>query len=174
MAATSTGAPSSHTRCSRTACRAGSVFQTQIEGLEGFAELTTASENITRAVQTFTHPDVESSEKATAVALGEKLKRRVPAPRDTSVTVLNGNGVAGSASTAGFQLGERGYQVLTPPNGLPANAPRFDYFRTQVYFDPDRARRPRGRAEGRRTSSRSAEVERASQRRSRSSRTARC
>ncbi len=115
----------------------GRVFQTRIDGLEGFADLTTASENITRAVQKFTHPDVESSEKATAVALGEKLKKRVPAPRDTSVTVLNGNGVAGSASTAGFQLGERGYQVLTPPNGLPANAPRFDYFRTQVYFDPD-------------------------------------
>ena len=54
----------------------GRVFQTRIEGLEGFADLTTDSENITRAVQTFTHPDVESSEKATAVALGEKLKRR--------------------------------------------------------------------------------------------------
>jgi len=114
----------------------GRVFQTRIEGLEGFAELTTGSENITRAVQTFTHPDVESSEKATAVALGEKLKQRARAPRDTSITVLNGNGVTGSASTAGFQLGERGYQVLTPPNGLPANAPRFDYFRTQVYYDP--------------------------------------
>jgi hypothetical protein len=25
--------------------------------------------------------------------------------------------------------------VLTPPNGLPANAPSFDYFRTKVYFD---------------------------------------
>jgi LCP family protein required for cell wall assembly len=118
----------------------GRVFQTRIEGLEGFAELTTSSENMTRAVQTFTHPDVESPEKATAVALGEKLKHRVLAPRDTSITVLNGNGVTGSASTAGFQLGERGYQVLTPPNGLPANAPRFDYFRTQVYFD----RRQRG------------------------------
>ncbi|MGH3135112.1 MAG: LCP family protein [Gaiellaceae bacterium] len=116
----------------------GRVFQTRIEGLEGFAELTTGSENITRAVQTFTHPDVESSEKATAVALGEKLEQRVPAPRDTSVTVLNGNGVTGSASTAGFQLGERGYEILTPPNGLPANAPRFDYFRTQVYFDSGR------------------------------------
>ena len=114
----------------------GRVLQTRIEGLEGFADLTTSSENITRAVQTFTHPDVESSEKATAVALGEKLKNRVLAPRDTSITVLNGNGVAGSASTAGFQLGERGYQVLTPPNGLPANAPRFDYFRTQIYFNP--------------------------------------
>ena len=116
----------------------GRVFQTRIEGLEGFADLTTGSENITRAVQTFTHPDVESSEKATAVALGEKLQQRVLAPRDTSITVLNGNGVSGSASTAGFQLGERGYQILTPPNGLPANAPRFDYFRTQVYFDARR------------------------------------
>ncbi len=114
----------------------GRVFQTKIEGLEGFAELTTASENITRAVQTFTHPDVESSQKATAVALGEKLKQATPAPRDTTVTVLNGNGKEGSATTAGFLLGQRGYQILTPPNGLPANAPRFDYFRTQVYYDP--------------------------------------
>jgi LCP family protein required for cell wall assembly len=114
----------------------GRVFQTRIEGLEGFAELTTASENVTRAVQTFTHPDVESSEKATAVALGEKVKRSAPAPRDTTITVLNGNGVTGSASNAGFLLNERGYQILTPPNGLPANAPRFDYFRTQVYYAP--------------------------------------
>jgi len=113
----------------------GSVFQTKIEGFEGFAELTTASENVARAVEAFTHPDVESSDKATAVALGEKLKTTAPAPRDTTVTVLNGNGVTGSASSAGFLLGQRGYQVLTPPNGLPANAPRFDYFRTKVYFE---------------------------------------
>ena len=116
----------------------GRVFQTRIEGLEGFAELTTDSENITRAVTTFTHPDVESSEKATAVALGEKLKTRAPAPSATTITVLNGNGVSGSATTAGYQLGQRSYQVVTPPNGLPANAPTFDYFRTQVYFDPSR------------------------------------
>ena len=102
----------------------GHVFQTKIEGLEGFADLTTDSSNVTRAVQTFTHPDVASSDNATAVALREKVKRSAPAPRDTTVTILNGNGVAGSASTAGFQLGERGYQILTPPNGLPANAPR--------------------------------------------------
>jgi LCP family protein required for cell wall assembly len=116
----------------------GHVFQTKIEGLEGFADLTTDSSNVTRAVQTFTHPDVASSDNATAVALRERVKRSAPAPRDTTVTILNGNGVAGSASTAGFQLGERGYQILTPPNGLPANAPRFDYFRTQVYFAPGR------------------------------------
>jgi LCP family protein required for cell wall assembly len=116
----------------------GRVFQTRIEGLEGFADLTTDSENITKAVTTFTHPDVESSEKATAVALGEKAKTRAPAPSVTTVTVLNGNGVTGSASTAGYLLGQRSYQVLTPPNGLPANAPSFDYFRTQIYYDRSR------------------------------------
>jgi LCP family protein required for cell wall assembly len=116
----------------------GRVFQTRIEGLEGFTDLTTDSENITKAISTFTHPDVESSEKATAVALGEKLKARAPAPRATTITVLNGNGVTGSASTAGYLLGQRSYEVLTPPNGLPANAPSFDYFRTKVYFDRSR------------------------------------
>jgi LCP family protein required for cell wall assembly len=116
----------------------GRVFQTRIEGLEGVSELTTDSENITRAVTTFTHPDVESSQNATAVALGEKVKRRSPAPSSTTITVLNGNGVSGSASTAGYLLGQRSYQILTPPNGLPANAPSFDYFRTKVYFDPSR------------------------------------
>ena len=116
----------------------GRVFQTRIEGLEGFAELTTDSENITNAVNAFTHPDVESSEKATAVALGEKVKNRTPLPSATTITVLNGNGVSGSASTAGYLLGQRAYQVLTPPNGLPANAPSFDYFRTKVYYDKSR------------------------------------
>jgi LCP family protein required for cell wall assembly len=116
----------------------GRVFQSRIEGLEGFAELTTDSANVTRAVQEFAHPDVESSEKATAVALGEKVKKKVLAPRDTTITVLNGNGVEGSASSAGFQLAERNYQILTPPNGLPANAPHWNYFRTQVYFDARR------------------------------------
>jgi LCP family protein required for cell wall assembly len=118
----------------------GHVFQNRIEGLEGFAELTTDHENVVRAVQTFTHPDVESSDKATAVALGEKVKTSAPTPRQTSITVLNGNGVTGSASDAGYLLSQRGYQLLTPPNGLPANAPRFDYFRTQVYYDAGKPR----------------------------------
>jgi LCP family protein required for cell wall assembly len=116
----------------------GRVFQTRIEGLEGFAELTTDTANINRAVQTFAHPDIESSAKATAVALGEKPKTRALTPRQTTITVLNGNGVDGSATNAGFLLSERGYQIVTPPNGLPANAPRFDYFRTEVHFAPGR------------------------------------
>lgn len=113
----------------------GHVFQARINGLNGYAELTTASSNIANAVQEFTHPDVSSPEKATAVALGQKLKTTAPPPSSTTVTVLNGNGQPGSASTAGFLLGQRGYQILTPPNGLPANAPTFDYFRTDVYYD---------------------------------------
>jgi LCP family protein required for cell wall assembly len=118
----------------------GRVFQTRIEGLEGFSELTTDSANIVRAVETFKNPDLESSEKATAVALGEKIKSSAPAPRETTITVLNGNGITGSAGSAGFLLGQRGYEIVTPPNGLPANAPNFDYFRTEVYFDPSRRR----------------------------------
>ena len=114
----------------------GHVFQSRIEGLEGFSDLTTSSENITRAVQQWASPDVESPKKATAVALGEKVKTKAPPPKDTSVTVLNGNGVTGSASNASYLLGQRGYQILTPPNGIPANAPSFEYFRTTVYFDP--------------------------------------
>jgi LCP family protein required for cell wall assembly len=113
----------------------GRVFQARIDGLEGFSDLTTSSENITRAVQQWANPDVESPRKATAVALGEKVKTRAPLPKETSVTVLNGNGVTGSASNAGYLLGQRGYQILTPPNGIPANAPSFGYFRTAVYFD---------------------------------------
>jgi LCP family protein required for cell wall assembly len=116
----------------------GRVFQSRIEGLEGFAELTTDSANVTRAVQTFTHPDVESPDKATAVVLGERRKRKTLAPRNTTITVLNGNGVTGSASSAGFLLRERGYEILTPPNGLPANAPAFDYFRTEIYYERGR------------------------------------
>ena len=115
---------------------AGHVFQARIDGLEGFADLTTAQENIDRAVREFRNPDVESPRKATAVALGEKLKQRVPPPRETTVTVLNGNGVDGSASTANYLLSQRGYRMVLPPNGVPANAPSFGFFRTQVFFDP--------------------------------------
>ena len=113
----------------------GHVFQERIEGLEGFSDLSTSQENIDRAVRDFTNPDVESPQKATAVALGEKVKRRAPAPRDTSVIVLNGNGIEGSASTANYLLSQRGYNTVLPPDGLPASAPNFDFFRTTVYFD---------------------------------------
>ena len=113
----------------------GHVFQSRIEGLEGFSDLTTSSENISSAVRQWANPDVESPKKATAVALGEKVKAKAPSAKETSVTVLNGNGVTGSASNASYLLGQRGYVILTPPNGIPANAPNFSFFRTVVYFD---------------------------------------
>jgi LCP family protein required for cell wall assembly len=115
----------------------GHIFQSRIEGLEGFSDLTTSSDNIRRAVDQFTHPDIEAPRKATAVALGEKVKEKAPPPRETTVTVLNGNGVSGSASSASYLLSQRGYQTVFPPNGIPANAPSFGYFRTVVFFDPD-------------------------------------
>jgi LCP family protein required for cell wall assembly len=119
----------------------GHFFQSKIDGLEGYAELTTADENIKRAVQEFTTPDVESPEKATAVALGEKTttKAKAPPPGDTTITVLNGNGVAGSASTASYLLSQRGYAMIFPPDGKPANAPNWDFFQTRVAYDPAQA-----------------------------------
>jgi LCP family protein required for cell wall assembly len=114
----------------------GHIFQSRIEGLEGFADLTTSSDNIRRAVDQFTHPDVEAPRKATAVALGEKVKEKAPPPRQTTVTVLNGNGVSGSASNASYLISQRGYQTVLPPNGIPANAPSFGFFRTIVFFEP--------------------------------------
>ena len=69
-------------------------------------------------------------------ALGKKIKRSAPKPEATSVTVLNGNGVVGSASTASYELGRRGYKMVTPPSGATGNAPRQDYFQTTIYYNP--------------------------------------
>jgi len=117
----------------------GHVFQSRIEGLEGYSDLTTSQDNINAAVREWANPDVESPKKATAVALGEKVKTKAPPVSKTTVTVLNGNGVTGSASNASYLLGQRGYPILTPPNGIPANAPSFKYFRTTVYYDARQA-----------------------------------
>lgn len=117
----------------------GHVFQSRIDGLEGSSDLTTSAENIQRAVQQWANPDVESPRKATAVALGEKVRTKAPSPRSTTITVLNGNGVTGSATNANYLLSQRGYQMVLPPNGIPANAPSYDYFRTKIYFEPGMA-----------------------------------
>ena len=78
-----------------------------------------------------------ASKRATASALGSKPKRTAaPAARDTTVLVLNGNGVTGSASSLGYLLGQRSYRVVVPPNGGQANAPTFDYFHSKVYYLP--------------------------------------
>jgi LCP family protein required for cell wall assembly len=115
----------------------GHFFQAEIQGLEGFAELTTAPGNIEQAVRDFVAPDVDAPTKAAAVVLGRRVPRRGPRPQDVTVSALNGNGVPGSAADAGFLLAQRGYTVVTGDQG---NAPSWDYLRTKVYFDPEKPR----------------------------------
>jgi LCP family protein required for cell wall assembly len=113
----------------------GHVFQSKIEGLTGANELSAAPENIAAAVRDFVQPDVSAPEKARNVTFGIKSRSRSPRPRDIATTVLNGNGVAGSAANAAYELGQRGYKIVLPPTGQPQNAPNFQYFRTTVYYD---------------------------------------
>jgi LCP family protein required for cell wall assembly len=116
----------------------GHFVQVRIQGLEGQTDLTTAPQNITDAVQTFLNPDPEAPEKANAAALKEKYRPKVTGlnPKSIFVTVLNGNGVDGSATVAGTQLNERGYPILQPPDRLTANAPGgWNYPVTRIYYD---------------------------------------
>jgi len=125
----------------------GHVFQTKLEGLTGYSELYTDPSNVQAAVQEFVRPDVEAPDKATSVALGRKPKKAVGLPpRQVTITVLNGNGVPGAAANGSYALAKLGYRTLTPPNGVGANAPSFDYFRSKIYFD-HRQRNARGAAE---------------------------
>jgi LCP family protein required for cell wall assembly len=117
----------------------GHFFQIAIEGLEGFAELRTAPGNIENAVRDFVAPDVDAPEKAAAVALGRRLPKKGPRPQNVSLTVLNGNGIAGAAADASFLLAQRGYRIVT---GETRNAPSYDYFPTKVYFDASQPRAP--------------------------------
>ena len=113
----------------------GHFFQSKLEGIEetsGF-DLLVPEENVQKAVQEFAHPDVESPQKATQVALNEKPKPtadKAPPPRETAITVLNGNGVTGSAGTASYVLSQRGV-----PDGLPAR--RQERERAQLGLLPD-------------------------------------
>jgi len=118
----------------------GHFFQPKLQGIEeapGF-DLLVSQENIKKAVQEFANPDVESPEKATAVALNEKPKPaadKAPPPRETTVNVLNGNGVPGSAGTASYLLSQRGYQMIYAPDGKNGNAPNWEYFKTRIHYD---------------------------------------
>ena len=120
----------------------GHTTQAKIElgcyGENDYAELHVPQECVDRAVREFANPDVEAAEKATNVALGRKAPAaKAPPPRETSVVVLNGNGVAGAAANGAAQLREVGYVTLDPPNGLDANAPpTMSFPRSKAYFDP--------------------------------------
>ena len=123
---------------------AGHFFQSKLEGLEENSsfDILVPEENIRKAVQEFTNPDIDSPQKATRVALNEKPKRTVdkaPPARETAITVLNGNGVTGSAGTASYLLSQRSYPIVYPPDGKNANAPNWDYFKTRIHYDKAQA-----------------------------------
>ncbi len=118
----------------------GHVFQVKIDGLNiGPSDVTADPGSIAAAVRDFQNPDVQAADKAGSVVLHKRIgpKHRVPPPSQTTVTVLNGNGVPGSAALAVDGLRHLGYHILYGPNGLPADAPQ-KKFRTQVYFNPSK------------------------------------
>ena len=116
---------------------AGHFFRAKVENLTGQNELYAPPEAIAAAVRDFSTPDVEAPASADAAALGRRLRRRAPRPQDVPVMVLNGNGVAGSASNAAYLLQQRGYPIVTPAGQAKANAPTFDYFTSIVYYVPE-------------------------------------
>ncbi len=112
----------------------------------GADELSASSQTIQQAVYRFTHPDVTVSAQANQAALGLKAKPKPkpkpaaqpPTPQHTTITVLNGNGVAGAAANASYLLAQRGYHMLLPAGGVEANAPKQNYFDSAIYFNPAR------------------------------------
>jgi LCP family protein required for cell wall assembly len=114
----------------------GHFFQAKINGLSGYAELSTDPSNIQAAVHDFVSPDVEAPKQATAVALNEKIHEAAPKPQNTTVATLNGNGVLGDAARARYELGQQGYKTVLPPPNATGDAPRKSYFPSYVYYDP--------------------------------------
>jgi LCP family protein required for cell wall assembly len=114
---------------------AGHFSQSKVN-VTGENVLYAAPTAIAAAVQDFENPDVAAAQKATAVSFGSKAAGlKVPAPSHVTVSVVNGNGILGSATKAADGLGQRGYRIVTPQSTLLRNAPTFDYFHTKVYFD---------------------------------------
>ena len=125
----------------------GHFFQSRIEqvsdyqGENGAQELIANPADVERAVAEFNTPDVDAAEKATAVALRRKLRKKKaagPPPSRVTLVALNGNGITGSAANAGYLLAQRGYQWLQPAGNQKANAPSFNYFRSRIYWRPSR------------------------------------
>jgi hypothetical protein len=123
----------------------GHFFQSKID-VTGYNELSAAPEAIASAVRDFESPDVEAPRNATAVTFGRKAAGvKTLSPSRISISVLNGNGVPGSAANAGFELDQRGYRIVVAPNAADRNAPNYDYFHTMVYYDK---RQPSARGAG--------------------------
>jgi LCP family protein required for cell wall assembly len=116
----------------------GHFIQDRIQGVNGDSITSTSQQDLNQAFYSFTHPDVAVSKAANSAALGTKAKPKVTAPpvSKTTVLVLNGNDVAGSAANGSFELRQKGYVTVLPPGNALPNAPSQGYFKTQVYYDP--------------------------------------
>ena len=114
----------------------GHFFQVKLQNLGQDADFDVLADpaDVKKAVDEFQNPDVEAPKVANAAALGRRLKQKAPPPAEVSVTVLNGNGIAGSAGNAAYQLAQRGYRIAEPPNGRQANAPT-QLFHSRIYFN---------------------------------------
>ena len=113
----------------------GHIFTSTIQGLTGQNELAAPQSDIDAAVQDFLNPDVQAPEKAGAVALGKKPHvKSGPSASTVPVLILNGNGVSGSATTAGAALQAKGYPIILPANGAPANAPSWNYALSLIHI----------------------------------------
>ncbi|MDX6475470.1 MAG: polyisoprenyl-teichoic acid--peptidoglycan teichoic acid transferase [Gaiellaceae bacterium] len=117
----------------------GHLFQEKIENVQCGIECTASSTDLQAAVDRFQNPDVQEPDDANAAALGPKIKQSAPPPSSVTVTVLNGNGVAGAAANASYLLGQRGYRTLTPPNNVGADSP-VQTFHSKIYYDPAQKR----------------------------------
>ncbi len=113
----------------------GHFLQVRIDGVQGYNELTAPESSIKDAVSSFVNPDVGEAKVANASALGRKVRTKAPPPEQTTITVLNGNGVEGAAAYASNLLHQVGYTLEVPPNGQSADAPVQNYFPTTIYFD---------------------------------------
>ncbi len=119
----------------------GHVFQNKIENVVCSLGCQASTDDIQKAVQSFSNPDVAASKDANAAALGRKVKTKAPPPASVTVTVLNGSGVAGAAANTSYELGQRGYRMLIPPNNLKADAPGGQrVFHSKIYYDPAQPR----------------------------------
>ena len=118
----------------------GSFFQARLSASDviGTSSLEASPEAIGQVVRDFLNPDVDAAKKATAAAGGQKPQTEAPLPRETTIEVLNGNGGEGSADTAAYLLGERGYVTEVGGNALDENGvEKFDYFETTILYNPE-------------------------------------
>jgi hypothetical protein len=102
---------------------------------------------IAAAVHDFQHPDVAAAQASGSAALHTQIGKKSAAPRPslTTVSVMNANGIAGSAGLAVSGLDRIGYKILYPPNQVPADAPqgtcpRQYCFKTQIFWNPAKKR----------------------------------